>query len=488
VIAVDAGGLASLPVLSNEATSRDESVANDLVPPPDVTGLSASADADSAYLTWTKSTDDDGDLVDQWVDVSVDGGLSWGSNAPDFDDGTAAAVGPGRSWYRWRGLADGVDHRLRVRVVDSNGNVSPGTQSGVVTPSPTGAMTLSGTLPTDVSLADGVWRVTGNVTVASDRTLDLGPGAILKFEAGRYLRVNGTLRAEGVAGNPVVLTSVSDDEAGGDTDGDGDVAPVPGSWVGVEFFDSAPDGLNVMRHVEVRYAGSSSRASVYAERTSPVFEDLLLRDGASYDLRGYENSSRIVRVTVRDHGNDGSYFRYGSPTIIDSAYIDNGDQGIDSDAANVSIHGTTITGHRLHGVYFRSSSGIGPLTGNTITGNGITMRIPFSGYPDVDDGNLLSPNGDDRIEVLGNTRYDDLTIPAGQLIHQVSGTSTIGQGALVEVGAGAILKFAGGGLSVSGGLRAVGTAGNEVVFTSYRDDTEGGDTEAGGPTCLSPLI
>jgi hypothetical protein len=160
VIAVDAGGLASLPVLSNEATSRDESVANDLVPPPDVTGLSASADADSAYLTWTKSTDDDGDLVDQWVDVSVDGGLSWGSNAPDFDDGTAAAVGPGRSWYRWRGLADGVDHRLRVRVVDSNGNVSPGTQSGVVTPSPTGAMTLSGTLPTDVSLADGVWRVT----------------------------------------------------------------------------------------------------------------------------------------------------------------------------------------------------------------------------------------------------------------------------------------------------------------------------------------
>ena len=60
---------------------------------------------------------------------------------------------------------------------------------------PTGAETetipLGGTLSDDTTLYAGVYHISSNLTVPAGTTMELKPGAILKFGAGRSMTVNG---------------------------------------------------------------------------------------------------------------------------------------------------------------------------------------------------------------------------------------------------------------------------------------------------------
>lgn len=88
-----------------------------------------------------------------------------------------------------------------------------------------------------------------HLAIATGQTLTLPAGAIIKSSPTTYLSVYGMLDLQGTVENPVVFTSYSDDEYGGDTDGTSTL-PAPGQWEGIRLFDIA----STFDYAMVRYA------------------------------------------------------------------------------------------------------------------------------------------------------------------------------------------------------------------------------------------
>ncbi len=97
-------------------------------------------------------------------------------------------------------------------------------------------------------------ELTTNLTIASNGSLELAPGTILKFRTGEYLHAVGGFTAEGTPESPIIFTSTQDDSVGGDTNGDGTATfAMPGQWEAI-YIDSASPRLS---NLEIRYAGNA---------------------------------------------------------------------------------------------------------------------------------------------------------------------------------------------------------------------------------------
>ena len=124
----------------------------------------------------------------------------------------------------------------------------------------------SGTVDRDMTFA-GLVLVSNSLAVVSGATLTIEPGAILKFAGGAGLNVYGRLVTQGTASNPVIFTSLKDDSAGGDTNGDGNVSsPAAGDWRGISFFN--PTLASTLDGVTVRYTGNAISVGTYNGPTS----------------------------------------------------------------------------------------------------------------------------------------------------------------------------------------------------------------------------
>lgn len=72
-------------------------------------------------------------------------------------------------------------------------------------------------------------------------------------------------------------------------------------------------------------------------------------------------------------------------------------------------------------------------------------------------------------------------------VHVITCDVTVAQGATLTITAGTVVKFDEDvSLIVNGTLQVLGSADNHVYFTSYRDDSIGGDTDGDGPSTGSP--
>ncbi len=165
-----------------------------------------------------------------------------------------------------------------------------------------------------------VHRVTGDVTVAAGSTLTLLPGTVVKFAAGRRLLVDGTVRADGTAASPVVLTSVRDDTVAGDTNGDGgSTSAAAGDFEGVSVSATGSLTMAYGRVANANTAITSTGSEVgspLVSLTSTAVSRSTMCVVAFGPVRGtFSGSVRDCRAGVSaDHAFDARNVDWGSPS------------------------------------------------------------------------------------------------------------------------------------------------------------------------------
>jgi len=291
--------------------------------------------------------------------------------------------------------------------------------------------------------------INGGLTIAPATTLTLDPGTIVKFgNSVDVLLVQGTLQAVGNAGNPIVLTSVSDDEHGGDTNGDGPSRGQPGQWSGLRFVSGSTGRL---AHAFIGYGGSG--AYDYAGR---------------YGVGMVESFSADVILdwcTLHASAKDGLYAENATVEFTNGAVSDNARYGLNYNGLDAAV----------------------PLvvSGNAFSGSqGGAMRLDLHGNPSQVTFQNNTGGGSQRRgfslagTIASNTVWDN----TGSLPLVIDGGLTVATGATLTLRPGTVIKLAGGRdvLFVQGGLTALGTESAPITLTSLRDDTHGGDTNGDG--------
>jgi hypothetical protein len=267
---------------------------------------------------------------------------------------------------------------------------------------------------------DVVYKLTGDVTVAGGASLTVAPGQVVKAAsfAGIDLIVNGELNVQGAELSPVVFTSDNDDSAGGDTDHNGpagNFAGARGAWNGIHI---AATGDAQLDHVQIRYGGDSSYASLGAISVT----------GGSLSLN---------HAIIRDAETPGLRISDANPVVANTQFTNISVAALSMNlASNPAISAVSFTNNGVNGI---------ALDGGTITGN------RFWNDPDI----VYKLTGDVTVDAGAS-----LTIAPGQVIKSAS--------------------FSGIDLYVNGTLSADGTEADPIVFTSDNDDTAGGDTDNNG--------
>ncbi|MBU4256113.1 MAG: hypothetical protein KKB04_02505, partial [Candidatus Thermoplasmatota archaeon] len=77
---------------------------------------------------------------------------------------------------------------------------------------------VSGYISTDTTwtLANSPYIITGNVMIDNNATLTIEPGVVIKFNGSYGIAVDGYLKCNGTAANPIIFTSNKTTPAKGD--------------------------------------------------------------------------------------------------------------------------------------------------------------------------------------------------------------------------------------------------------------------------------
>lgn len=262
-------------------------------------------------------------------------------------------------------------------------------------------------------------------------TLEIEPGAIIKFHPseGPYMMLgsSGTVIAEGTAENPIIFTSYKDDAHGGDQNGDGDLtSPAPKDW---GYINTNSYNGSRFEYCEFYYGGGVSNNST---------------------LQLYGSNIHVKHCKFIH--NDGGYDGIG---VLDATY---------------SGTGTVIQ----HNIFYNN---IRPLSISTAFG--LDSSNVFHNPEDASDTNqyngIFVYSSDDVNSHISWTENEVPYVIDDNDWH-------IRSGATLTLGDYVVLKFRPSStlVLVDGPSALVNYNGTGVYFTSYKDDTKKGDTNADG--------
>ncbi|TAK61577.1 MAG: right-handed parallel beta-helix repeat-containing protein, partial [Bacteroidetes bacterium] len=384
---------------------------------------------------------------------------------------------------------------------------------------------ISGNVTTDSTwtFASSPVVVTGTVTVNSGVTLTIEPGVTVKFDPGTQLIIAGALNADGKSDSLITFTS----NAG---------TPAPGDWNSIEFQNGGNVG-SVFDYCVVEYAGSGANAANIFYKTgaySIAITNCIVRYSFNHGINVRASSPRIAHSTFNDNAGFGIFtdlslgyivdtcliirntsggvrVAVNSTTTVTGCVIDSNGTGIFIDAsARPTIQYDTIRANNI-GIQFTSLGSSQPTIKDNVIMTNTAYGFTNTGTSSVKAeynywGSDMGPyNADYNPTGLGNavTNYVDfhpwnIATGAYPVINVTANVTTnttwnsntvywlkndisVTSGDTLTIQAGAVVKFAPGvSLTISGAIKANGTSGNVIAFTSEKDDSYGGDNNGDG--------
>jgi len=308
-----------------------------------------------------------------------------------------------------------------------------------------------------------------DLNIVEGGILNIEPGVIVKFDDyNRTIDVaGGQLFARGAVEEEIVFTSNADDTVGGDTNGNGNAdGPDPGDWGGIVFRwseDEATVSEGMMEHCVLRYGGGQQSGLVEIFGTSPVFNRCTFEYSSDSGIwmRPFEAADGVRPFT---------------PTVNECRIAFNRDDGINADHNAVTppsqslpvINSCEFEGNDDNAIYFEDNvfavyDGLNRMVFTRGCRNGIEIQ------GDVNTTGVLKYPGEKFSYILGS----DLTIL---------------KDGIVDVTPGVVIKADDHNRTVDvwgGQFFARGNPKEKIFFTSFADDTVGGDTngntDADGP-------
>ena len=267
----------------------------------------------------------------------------------------------------------------------------------------------------------------GNMTINSGTSVNVEPGVVIKVN-GCNLYVDGGFKTDGIAGQNVMFTSLKDDNEGNpfDTNGDGNAtSPNWGDWGTIKFRATSDDSYCKINYTMVKYA-----AGMWPSEGSIAFENA---------------GGQINNSTITNSYNFGIYSNGNSTPAVNNV---------------------TIQNCRLD-----------PLAMSLLS-NPTYTNIVFAA------------NGSKAIRIIEGTLSSDAILATRDVagisnIAYIIDRLDISSNAKLTIQPGVVIKFRdddnyGTGINVLGKLVAKGLQGNKIYFTSYADDSKGGDSNNNG--------
>lgn len=177
------------------------------------------------------------------------------------------------------------------------------------------------------TLGNSPYIVIGHVLVEEGASLTIEPGVVVKFDSSYYLRIDGTLVADGTEEQKIVFTSNKKN-------------PAPGDWDKIKFTDTSTDwdGVkgSVVRNAKIEYGGSSIdwpyMGTIMGFSASPLIEKSKISDYSGHGIYTEGDSSPIIKNNVIENGiSSGGYFAImvrDLSQVIENTVINNKNIGI----------------------------------------------------------------------------------------------------------------------------------------------------------------
>jgi hypothetical protein len=247
------------------------------------------------------------------------------------------------------------------------------------------------------SPAGTLYRITTPIAVNAGVTLTIQPGTIVKFNAGTYLTVNGTLIANGTAVDNIFFTSIRDDNVGGDTNGDGNATtPAVGDWYYLTFPDASPNASQ-LTYCDIRFGGAGqSGVLTFVSSNQSVSNCVIRRSYYGIDCQG-SAAPAITNTSIEASQQTPIVLDFTASPVFSSLVFSSSNNGYDA----IGLRGGTLAAGTVATLPKRGATvGANPITNVTYVLFG-ALTINSGASLTVDPGVVIKPTSSHVITVAG---------------------------------------------------------------------------------------